>query len=455
MSARTAVAICVHHKPWLVMSTAITLLLQDLPDVDVYVIYNVGDGSCLDRPSYEAYRRLAVGERPDPSMERVSYGAYDRVASEHGLNPKLSAFDERVRSVSQLRRPGVHYLEYENDHALDSGAWYKFIRSGRWASYDHVLLVPEGTLFTRPSALRASLEFVRARDIDFVAGAHLKRRIGRSTFLTYNGRDSGATPSDVFHDEMIAETFEVFRRDPDFSKAFDSWPDEVALTTEHHLPDIWGGPLWRRLRNAADSRAPVPRGFLKGAGATALRRYRGVFPRLGVVASRVRVGLGVTSRGGGDAIYVDSERRHVGDVAPVVEHEGVRFHRTDEVEWLGACCNHLLSRRFLEDLAERLERYRLYDALDVPFAGSALEMVWGLMPAWLGVDKWFFDGIHRIIKNPATSRREDEPPEVADYINRYYPGRIAVGWADDVLKIRSAAAPYAETLRAALPEAYF
>jgi hypothetical protein len=454
---RAAVVVCVHHKPWLVMGTLITLLLQDEQDVDVYLLYNVGAGQCPEKVSYEPYRRFATaGEPLDVAVERASYTGYDRLASGRGINPKLSPFDERVRAVSHLRREGVQCLEFENDHALDSGAWYKFIRTGLWEKYEHVVFVPEGTLFTRPSALGASLWFIRDRKIDFVAGGHIKRRMPRSTFLGYSRSEEAPTPLDRFHDEMIAATFDVFRRDPDFARVFDRWPDDGPVTTEHHLPDIWGGPLWRRLRNAADSRVALPSNPLKRAIAGALRRHRDVFPRLGVASSRVRVGLGLPAPAvAGDAIYVDAVRRRVREVVAPIEADGVRFHAASEVEWFGACCNHVFSRRFLDRLAERLERHRLYEVLDLPFAGSALEVTWGLMPAWLGVDKWFFDGIHRISKNPATARREDEPPEVADYINRYYPGRIAVGWEGDLLKVRAARAPHAERLRSALPEAYF
>jgi hypothetical protein len=456
VSPRAAVAICVHHKPWLVMSTLLTLLLQDEQDVDVFLLYNVGAGDCPEKVAYEPYRRLAtVGAAPDPAYERASYTGYDRLASGQGINPKLSPFDERVRAVSRLRRDRVHTMEFENDHALDSGAWFKFIRSRRWAGYDHVLLIPEGTLFTSPAALGASLGFVRERAIDFAAGAHIKRRIPRSRFLRFSEIEATATPLDKFHEEMIAATFEIFGRDPDFAAVFDRWADDFPVTTEHHLPDIWGGSLRRRLRNAADSRAELPANPVKRAAASTLRRHRDVFPRLGLLSARARVGLALGATRSGDAIYVDAVRRRVREVVAPVDAGGVRFHRAPEVEWFGACCNHLFSRRYFERLSDRLERHKLYDALDLPFAASALEVLWGLTPAWLGVDKWFFDGIHRVSKNPATWRREDEPAEVADYINRYFPGRIAVGWDGDVLKVRAAAAPDAQRFKSVLPEAYF
>jgi hypothetical protein len=463
VSERAAVVLCVHHKPWLVMSTFITLVLQEHQDVDVYVLYNLGDGTCPDRAAYEPYRRFSEGHRPDPAIERQSYGGYDRLARQSGLNSKLSPFDERVRAATRLRRAGVHYLELENDHALDSGAYYKFLKTGLWTRYDRVLFLAEGTLFTRPTSLGAGLAFAARHDVDFLAAGHFKRRLPRSAVLHGSAGEPGAMPIDGFHDRMIARTFEIFRRDPDFDRVFERWTDEVVGTTENHLPNIWGSAGWRRLRNAADSRAVLPSTPLRRLSAKHLREHRGVFPRLGVVRARARVAATrrrrsmprIASRGAEDMIYVDCALRRLGDVASVSELQDVKFYSVKEPEWFGVNCNHQLSRRFTERLVDRMDRYRLWDVLDVPFAGTALEPLWGLMPEWLGAEKWFFDGLHRVFKNPATNRREDEPAELADYVNRYYPGRVAVGWRGDFLKVRDAAAPYLARLRAELDGVYW
>lgn len=464
MSERTALVICVHHKPWLVMATMVTLALQERQDTDVYVVYNVGDGRGDDRASYADYRTLAGGATgPDPAIERASYAAYDRLARERGLNSKLSPFDERVREVTRLARAGVHYLEFENDHTLDSGVWYKFFKTGLWTRYDRILCVQEGTLFTRPTSLGAGLAFAARHGVDFLAAGHFKRKLPRAAVLRASERESGALPVDAFHDRMVSETFAIFRRDPDFDRVFQRWTDDVVPATENHLPDIWGGPVWRRVRNAADSRAALPEVPLKRLAATALRRERAIFPRFGAIGAQARVlatRLGrsvpdVVSRGADERIYVDCGLRRVGDLVSISELDGVKFHAVKEPEWFGVSCNHQFSRRFLERLVDRLERHRLWDALDVPFAGSGLEVVWGLMPEWLGAEKWFHDGLHRVFKNPATNRREDEPAELADYVNRYYPGRIAMGWRDDALRIRHAAEPHASHLRRVLSPAYW
>ena len=79
---RRAVVVCVHHKPWLVMSTWITTLAQDYQDCDIYIVYNVGDGSCPDKSSYDSYRHFEEGLETesalDHEIERDSYAKYDQ-----------------------------------------------------------------------------------------------------------------------------------------------------------------------------------------------------------------------------------------------------------------------------------------------------------------------------------------------------------------------------------------
>ena len=114
----------------------------------------------------------------------------------------------------------------------------------------------------------------------------------------------------------------------------------------------------------------------------------------------------------------------------------------------------MMSRSYLQRLSDKLSEYKMYDALDLPFSGTALEVIWGFLPAWLGFRKWFTDGFHRVRKNFATYRREDFPPEIATYINRYYGGRLAVAWEGDDLKVR-AYRPNLQRLREQLPDVFF
>ena len=153
-------------------------------------------------------------------------------------------------------------------------------------------------------------------------------------------------------------------------------------------------------------------------------------------------------------IVVNGVVTRLADVVQTERVHGVRFHRVDGPEWFGCTTIHVMSRRFLERLSEKLEAFEMYDVLDLPFSATGLEIVWGMMPAWLGFDKWFTDGFHRVRKGFVTYVREDYPAEMASYINRYHRGVVAVTPDGDYLKVRAHRRGL-ERLSEQLPTAYF
>ena len=88
---------------------------------------------------------------------------------------------------------------------------------------------------------------------------------------------------------------------------------------------------------------------------------------------------------------------------------------------------------------EWMELYKdtdLYKTLDFPFAGTPYEVIWGFLPAWLGFEKWFFDGIHRVRKNFVNYKREDDPAGMCRYLNAYFNKKIIVEPEGDFIKIK-------------------
>ena len=434
MTGKLAIVFCVHHKPWLMMATLLTLVSQERQEADLFFAYNLGDGE-------------RTGE---------SYREYRDVAASAGINPQLSPFDERVRDVCKLRGWNVFEVEYENDHGLDSGCWYKFIRDGRWREYEYVLFLHEGMLLANPRVLKALVAFADRRGVHFIASGHEKRRVARASMAPRPPGDPAATPMDTFHRRMMAKTFAVFCRDPEFQSVYARWGADVTVETEHHVPGVTSGSAWpRRIRARIQKqwgspythREPRLAGRLLRQGPAILDRW----------TSRVRMELGRPEPAG------DLPLAYVGgsyDVAPIanasaIQSElGVTFHRVDQPEWFGCATNHLMSRGFLERFSDRLTRYAMFEVLDLPFSGSALEVIWGFLPAWLGFEKWFANGFHRVRKHFATYQREDYPPEMASYINRYHRGRLVVDWQGDYLKLK-AWRPDLGDLRQALPALYF
>ena len=380
MNARTAIALCCHHKPWLVMSTLLSLALQDFQDYDVFVLFQDGDGQCLKKASYEPYFRLA---------------------KKYGINVQLSPHDGRVLDILRhIKGKKVTELHFENDHALDSGAWYKFIRTRQWDAYDYVFMIQEGTLLTRNNVLSTALNFLREENIHFLSSGHEKRRMPKRLFFNYNTRAPKPTEIDFYHDEKIKEVYSMFCRDPEFKSLFAVWRDECRFITQDHVPDVFEH-VFKRMRQNLRS-----------------LRHLGEFPVFGKV------------------IYENTYRRFLKKVVPDYrEMDKIIFHKEDALEWFGCSCQHLVSRDFLEKFSARLDAYQLYDVLDIPFSGTPLEPIWGFLPRWLGADKWFFDGMHRVRKNFVSYKREDDPQGMCRYLNCYFRNQIEVRPAGDRIKI--------------------
>lgn len=429
MAPAVAVVFCVHHKPWLIMSTLITLAAQGRDDLDLHFLYQIGGGACVARPSYAEYHRLAA---------------------ELGDDPQLSPYDDRVRSVTRV---GWRTSEtcLENDGALDSGAWYKFIRSREWERYDYILFLGEGSLFARVDSLSAMLEFARAHDVHWIAGAHEKRRMPKNEIMFHNSRRPNATEMQAFHDRMTQSVFEIFGRDVSFRDLVSAWSSDFKTQTQDHVPDIWGRVT--RPRDAANRREGTENLTARGVRYAA-RRF---FYEMDAVLSGMAIAAGwqrdlrpVPA----DRIYVD---RVLTRVDRVVETQLVghsRFHLEPGPEWFGAATNHLMSRRSLRSFVDKLDAFDMWAAVEVPFAGTALEVVWGFVPHWLGLEKWFTDGIHRVRKHFVTYRREDDPEGMASYINRYFRGRLQVAPDGDYLRIRRLH-PSIASAKSKLPPEYF
>jgi|TARA_B100000315_G_scaffold169925_1_gene158527 hypothetical protein len=434
---KLAIVFCVHHKPWLMMSTLITTALQDFDDADLFFVHSIGDGEA-DHPGYAEYRALITNGRG---------------------NPQLSPYDERVREVCCLKRKRVFHLEYQNDHALDSGVWYKFIRSRRWREYDYVLFGGEGVLFARQTLLSSMVSFAERCGVHFIASGHEKRRVPKDIFMRYHTRVEAPTELDRLHDLKIREAFAIFCRDREFRALFDSWRSDFEPETQNHIPDLLSRTeLAWRVRARLQKRWGSP--YLGSQSEAGMRTRIG--QRIPGMMDALRSALRMRLHGWlGDAreprvprIFVQGRRQPVSTITATEREGGVRYHRVDSPEWFGCAVTHLMSRTFLERLSERLDRYEIYDILDLPFSGTPLEVIWGFTPAWLGFEKWFTDGFHRVRKHFTTYRREDYPPEMAAYINRYYCGRIRVGWQGDHLKIR-ALRPDCRHLEELLPAGYF
>jgi hypothetical protein len=388
---KIALVYCVHHKPWLIMSTIITTLIQDFQDFDIYFIYNEGNGTDVN---YEKYREY--------------YNEYYRIKESQGANKQLDKYDENIKKVCQLNRNNIYEISYTNDHGLDSGAWYKFIQSGKWEKYEYTLFMGEGALFTHTGVLRDTMEFVRKNNVHFITGSQEKRFVSKDKWL--GGFASSKTKNEMttFHDKMIDETYAIFQRDKDFCKILKLWPEDIDGTQENHIPNVWG-PDFLLLKYISNN--PLRYSLLNK-----------VFNPKRSLEYKIPVDCRVS------LFNSDTDLHKQGKTY---------FHTSSKIGWYGATCNHFMSRKFLNDFSKKLDEFDIYDVIELPFSATALEQIWGLIPSWVGYKIWFFDGLHRVRKNFFTYKREDFPNYMTKYINRYFYKDISVSYDNNLIKIKN------------------
>ena len=386
---KLSICILAHHKPWLMMSSLVSLAMQSDHDFDVHVIYIKGNGDNREKKSYKEFYEI---------LDRTKDG-----------NPQLSEDNKKILDIVQRTSYNVTYHEFENDHGLDTGAWYKFIQKGVWKDYDYSLFLMEGFIFTNIHVVSSIKKFTGRADVDFVSSGHEKRILSRSIledlFLRREGKSSEI---DNYHQQIINKVFALFSSSEKFDKIYKNWPDKkigniVPNTTYYCVPSVIYS-LSDRVRlflvNLLRNRVffiPIGKFFLENPSRACHREGQ-------VGSSQVSI-------------------------------DQVNFHLEKSPYYYGCTCQHLFSRRFLEEMSEMYNKHNLWSVADLPFSATPLEPIWGILPKWLGFKKWFFNGIHRPRKNFITYSREDDVNGMCHYLNIYYKGKLVVKPHGDLIRI--------------------
>jgi hypothetical protein len=374
------------------MSSLITLAAQGKQDYDLHIIFIEGDGKCTERNSYARYHEINA---------RINEG-----------NIQLSNDDRRILTILEATNFDVTFHYVENDHGLDSGAWLKFLHSNVWANYRYIHCYMEGFLFTRPSSFRAIKTFCDRHHPDFIDVGHEKTLHPRWLLENWNSRSSTPSEMDRFHDEQIRRIFTLFSEDRDFYKIYQEWWQEPRLRfspggeKQHHVPDqfySWNFQLKEILKNIVQERSFV-------------------MPAQRLVATRPS--------------FQKTRLRPLKNVVPeYIVVDNTIFHKEQSPYFFGCSCQHIFSNKFLANLSRRLEKLDMKSVLDAPFVGTALEPIWGMMPTWIGCEKWYFDGQHRPRKNFFTLEREDSSTDMERIINRYFHRYFEVKAYRDLMKL--------------------
>ena len=74
----------------------------------------------------------------------------------------------------------------------------------------------------------------------------------------------------------------------------------------------------------------------------------------------------------------------------------------------------------LKNLSRNIKKHKLVSFVyNTPFSGSALEIIWGILPSVFKVKKWYLDCLHRPRKNFYYYNREDTPRGMKKYLKIY------------------------------------
>jgi hypothetical protein len=382
-----SICILAHHKPWLMMSSLISLSLQDNKDFDLHIIYIRGDGNNRDRDSYRKF-----------------YDISDRTQD---FNPHLTNDDERILDI--LNNSGFKFTfhEFKNDHGLDSGAWYKFIQRRVWEEYDYSFFLMEGFIFTRPEVLSSVKKFVQSNKCDFVDMGFEKRYLKKELLENLTTRGDNISEMNYYHQEIINGVYKSFCQDKSFLKLYKDWSscnlsgDENGIGF-HHVPSM--------MYSLSDKLKLFKLNLLKG------NRFLPPF---------------------GDFILESPSRKFHSrkDLGKFININGINFHSESSPYFFGCMCQHIFSKSFLKEMSMKYDENNLWKVADQPFSASALELIWGILPSWLGFKKWFFDGVHRPRKNFITFNREDDIDGACRYLNIYYKKHLKVSSDGDFIRI--------------------
>lgn len=387
-----AIFILVHHNPWLINASLISLLLQTRQDYDLHFIYIRGDGEQRNKESYKEF--------------------YQIVNQENKGNIQLTPDDITIFNFIKNSKLNYTLHEVDNDHGLDSGAWYKVIKNKVWKKYEFCFFLMEGFLFTNKFSLESMLSLVKRKNIDFLSMGFEKRFLTyeRMTEMYQHKKLSGI---EKFHRKQLNYVLNLFNGDSSYTELLSKWPKKIKSGSIHSSK----GRTEYHVCTDAYTIFNLIKYFFK--------RIIVDFKCLNIFMPKIFI-----NNDGDLNLYNLSEI-----VSMNIQFKNNNFHNEESPFFFGCMCQHGFSNKYLTELSTKLHDEDIYNKIDVPFSATGLEPLWGIMPSYLGFSKWFTDAIHRPRKNYITLQREDNNERMCYYINKYYKSEISVKPNGNFIKI--------------------
>jgi hypothetical protein len=366
---KLGIYILCHHKKWLLKSTLLSLFLQkNLKNYELNFILILGDGS----------------------KKRKFY------------NEQLSKFDDDLLGVIKKVKIRYNIIKLKNDDGLDSGAWLKIIKKKSYQKYLYSIFLMEGSIFTNRNVLNDTLYFMKKNKSEVVSTGHEKRFFTHKFLNQMYLRGKPNKKNQYLQKQLnkirnpiIKKILKINPRDFNDNLNFKINDNEV-FRTEYHTPK-YRLSLYQKIKI-----------FIKSL--IKIKNFKILFNRKILIYNHF------------GPLYLSMD-----NISQKIKKVGLTtFHKEKSPLFFGCSCQHIFTRKFLDNLRSFLNQNGYFRLQKEDFFGHAFECVWGYLPIALKKEKWFFDGIMRPRKNILTLQREDNNQDLIDFINLYYSSCVNV-----------------------------
>ena len=369
---RISICIAVHHKPYMIMSTLISLAAQTFTKYDLHFLYIKGDGTDIKKKEYDEYNLIRKKDRK---------------------NRKLSKDNSLILKIIKKIKKKTYLHLYSNDQALDSGAWYKFINKEKFKEYDYCIFLMEGSLFKSEKSLEEMALFLQKKPDCIMLGSekvlHPKDLIMERIFKNNDYFDN-------LHKKNIQKVFKGFSKNKKFHAIFKKWSyftrfrnnKNYSLTINYPHKDYFDIFIKIKL-------------FIKYT--LKEKKIINIFKRK-ILFNEFDFRYLIPS------YYIDKKELKSGNTILNLEDNNYTYVNG---------CQHIYSKKYLKEFKTFMDKHNIMALVNLPFSATPLELIWGFMPKVLGYKKWFADCLHRPRKNFLTYSKEDNIEGMNKYLTIY------------------------------------
>jgi hypothetical protein len=371
------------------MASLISLALQKFNDYDLHIIFIEGDGS------------------------KKKYPKYDKLLKKFKKNSKLSNSSKEIITIVKNFKKVKKIHIFNNDHALDSGAWYKFINKKIWKKYDYNFFLMEGFIFKTNNTLINILKFLEEKKPDVVMLGSEKVFTTKKRLLNYALADN-SNEFNTYHQEIIIKTFKNFCKLKNFNKIFSNWKNINIFNknNEKNLDLVFNFPN---------------------------KKYFSFYIKMKLFIKYILFERNFYNPFSDSIFYNEGTFRYLLPRKLFFKEEykfgNVMAHVEPSPFFYVNGCQHIFSNNYLTKLNQKLKYIKIKKVLNYPFVGTPLEFIWGILPKSLGFKKWFSDCIHRPRKNFLTYKKEDTAIFLKKYLELYSDNKIKIKIQNNKIKI--------------------